>query len=339
MKTILITGGAGYIGSFTAHELIRRGYNLIVVDNLSNGFKDSLMFDNMIDNSEISNLKMYFYQMDVRDQEGLRTIFKKHHISAVIHLAGLAIVEESFKREEEYFDHNVNGTLSVLEVCREFQVKNMIFSSSSTIYGNANGFEKLTENHQILPVNPYGHSKILCEQKIKEFAPWVNAIVLRYFNVAGASSDLKNGPRGKGSGRLIFNLMESSSNETEFIVNGADYPTIDGTCVRDYIHVEDIADIHVRAVEYLLGAPERVALVLNCGYGRGYSINEIIDAYKRFNNVDVRVQTGSRRQGDPAYLVGDSSELVRTLGWKSHFDDPLRAICKSTYKWGKLNHK
>lgn len=331
MKTILVTGGAGYIGSFTVRELLNVGYDVIAIDNLSNGHLESLLVD--INDNSIP--QFFFYQGDIRDETVLQMIFRRHNISCVVHLAAMAIVGESFRKEDEYYDHNVNGTLSVLEVSREFQIKNLIFSSSSTIYGNANGFENLTEKHAVIPINPYAQTKLICEQKINEFAPWMNSIVLRYFNVAGASSDLKNGPRGKGSGRVIFNLTESSLKGTEFIVNGTDYPTMDGTCVRDYIHVEDIADIHVRAAEYLLGTPERVALVLNCGYGRGYSIKEIIDAYRRFNNVDVRIQNGPRRQGDPAYLVGDTTELVRTLGWKSRFDDPLKVICESMYNWGQ----
>lgn len=355
MKSILITGGAGYIGSHTVRELLNRKYKVIVVDNLSNGHREALIYQNVGLDSLIE-----FYQIDVRDRESMRSVFKKHNISAVIHLAGLAIVEESFYREAEYLDHNLNATVVVLNLCREFGIRNFIFSSSSTIYGNVNGPEKLTEKHKTEPINPYGQSKLLCEQKIKEFAPWVHAICLRYFNVAGASTDLSNGPCGNGSGRLIFNVtkaatqfMRSEQLEQDqhqqkelmgrIIVNGRDYATEDGTCVRDYIHVEDIADIHARALEYLFGqsgsSTQSWPIILNCGYGYGYSVQQIIESYKKTNEVEFDIEWGPRRLGDPAYLVADNTKLVNLLGWKSRFSNPLEAICKSAYQWNQKNQK
>lgn len=377
MKSVLITGGAGYIGSYTVRELLKQGYYCVVVDNLSNGHLESL-YDSEFKNDqkikskdEIKKLLsgVDFYQVDIRDRSALRAVFEKHNISGVIHLAGLAIVEESFHREAEYFDCNVNGTEVILSLCRDFAVRNFVFSSSSTVYGDANAFEKLTEQHVVAPMNPYGQSKLFCEEKIKEWAESINStgakranfICLRYFNVAGASADLSNGPRGNGSGRLIFNITKAAvhSEKTQgIIVNGRDYPTQDGTCVRDYIHVEDIADIHVRSLEYLLktsddsirdlsgtvgGLPgsysqnssQNRSVILNCGYGEGFSVQQIIENYQKYNQVQLNIEWGPRRSGDPAYLVGDSTQLVSVLGWKSRFANPLESICRSAYEWGK----
>ncbi len=325
MRSVLITGGAGYIGSHTVDQLRRDGYSSIVVDNLSNGFRESLP-------EEVS-----FYQIDVRHKAELLKVFAQHNISAVIHLAGLAIVEESFEKSAEYLDQNVNGTQNVLELCEEFGVKNFIFSSSSTVYGNVNKSQKLTEKHKVSTISPYGKSKLLCEEKIKDLKRSfdLNYLILRYFNVAGASADLSNGPRGKGSDRSVFNAAKAAVNSTKFTVYGQDYPTSDGTCIRDYIHVEDVAGIHVLALKYLLsnGPLNNIQRTLNCGYGEGYSVLQIIENLKQKNNIDLKVEWGPRRRGDPACLVGDNTELVKLLKFKSKFTDPLEAICRSAYQW------
>ncbi len=323
MKTILVTGGAGFIGSHTVNQLLNSGLNPVVVDNLSHGFRDS--FPESVP----------FYQVDVRDRIDLSSIFLKHNISAVIHLAGLTVVEESFEKPAEYLDQNVNGTKVILELCREFNVKYFIFSSSSTIYGDANENQKLTEKHNISALSPYGNSKIQCEQAIEKAAGEcsLNYLILRYFNVAGASLDLTNGPRGKGSGRAVFNATKSAVNGEAFRIFGNDYPTADGTCVRDYIHVEDIADIHVLGLKFLQASG--ASKILNCGYGEGYSVLQIVESFKQKNLVDFKVEWAMRRRGDPASLVGDNSELVRALNWKSRFTDPLAAICQTAYQWEK----
>ena len=271
----------------------------------------------------------------MRNRGELKNIFTKHNISAVIHLAGLAVVEESFERAADYMDQNVNGTRVVLELCREFDVKYFIFSSSSTIYGDANENQKLTEKHNISALSPYGNSKIQSEQAIFKAAGEcsLNYLILRYFNVAGASLDLTNGPRGKGAGRVVFNATKSAVHGEAFRIFGNDYPTTDGTCVRDYIHVEDIADIHMLGLKFLNASG--VSKILNCGYGEGYSVLQIVESFKKKNLVDFKVEWAVRRRGDPANLVGDNSELVRSLSWKSRFNDPLTAICQSAYQWEK----
>lgn len=334
MKNVLVTGGAGYIGSHTVWQLLLAGFQPVVVDNLSNGFKDSLPDG------------VPFYQIDVRNKSEFKAVFAKHKISAVIHLAGLSVLSESFEKADEYLDHNVNGTISVLELCKEFSVRNFIFSSSSTIYGNANGSQKLTEKHNIFSMSPYGESKLLSEEKIKEYTQDFdfNYLILRYFNVAGASIDLTNGPRGTGSGRVVFNVTKAAVLGHPFTVYGNDYATVDGTSVRDYIHVDDIADIHLLGLKYLLSGGQvsnsgdfsgKCQKILNCGYGEGFSVLEIIENFKKQNNVDIKVEWGPRRQGDPDYLVSDNSELVKLLNWKSRFNDPLEAICRSSYLWEK----
>lgn len=330
MQEILVTGGLGYIGSHTISELVKAGYACVIVDNLSNGFKESI--------SSLENKNITFYQLDVRDKKSLYTVFAKHNFSAVIHLAGLAIVEESFSREKEYMDNNVNGTMVVLDLCKEFNVKNLIFSSSSTIYGNANKSEKLIETDYIKPISPYGISKLLCEEEITHSA--LNYIILRYFNVSGASSDLSNGQRGAGSQRVFFNMTNAAINKTDFFINGSHYPTQDGTCVRDYIHVEDIADIHLKAINYLLqkqnNQTENIKQkILNCGYGKGFSIKEIVEVFKKVNEIDFNVKIKAERQGDPAFLVGDSRELIKLFSWSSRFKNPLEVICKTMYGWQK----
>lgn len=332
MNPVLVTGGAGFIGSHSIAQLLQMGWYPIVVDNLSNGFRESLPED------------VPFYQIDVRNKQELKSIFAKYNFSAVVHLAGLAVVEDSFFKKEEYIDINLNGTNSVLELCQEFGVKNFIFSSSSTIYGDGNEAQKLTEKHNIAAISPYGKSKLLCERKIYEFSQRFdfNCLILRYFNVAGADSDLKNGPRGHGSGRVFFNAAKAAVCGDSFVVNGHDYPTADGTCIRDYIHVEDISDIHVRGLDYLWKqqtANLRSQLILNCGYGEGFSVLQIIENFKKKNNIDFKVEWGPKRKGDPAYLVGDNSELVKLLNWKSKFSNPLEAICQSAYLWEKKQHQ
>ncbi len=325
MKSILITGGAGFIGSQTVSQLKRDGWFPIVVDNLSYGFRESIA-------ESVS-----FYQIDIRNKGEIAKVFTQHNISAVIHLAGLAVVEESFERSADYMDQNINGTKNMLDLCKEFNVKNFIFSSSSTIYGNANENQKLTEQHNISAMSPYGNSKFECEKIIKAAAATfgLKYLILRYFNVAGASSDLSNGPRGKGSGRVIFNATKAAVHGQVFSIFGNDYPTLDGTCVRDYIHVEDIADIHLLGLNYLVAGKD--SKVLNCGYGEGFSVLQIAEKFKLKNRVDFEIEWASKRRGDPAILVGDNSELVGALNWKSRFKDPLEAICHTAYQWEKKN--
>jgi UDP-glucose 4-epimerase len=323
MNSVLVTGGCGYIGSHTVSELLKNHFFPVVVDNLSNGVKESIAEN------------VPFYKIDVRDSDSLRPVFAQHNISSVIHLAGLAIVAESFERADDYMDHNLNGTISILKLCKEFKMSNFIFSSSSTLYGNANRKEKLTEKHNIFPMSPYGKSKQLCEEKIFEYAhdENLNYFNLRYFNVAGASQGLMNGQRGHGSQRLLFEAAQASLKRTNLMVHGDDYETPDGTCVRDYIHVEDIADIHVKLLNYL--QIQKCQKTLNCGYGEGFSVLQILEKFRSVNHVDFKINIGARRRGDPEYLVGDNSELVKLLNWTSKFKDPLEAICRSTYEWEK----
>lgn len=331
MITVLVTGAAGYIGSHTVNQLLYAGHNVVGIDNLSNGYRNSLPRDQQFE----TNPSFYFYHMDIRDKINLKMLFKKHQIFCVIHLAAKAIVEESFQEQKAYYENNVNGTKVLLEVCKEFQVKNLIFSSSSTVYGNSNGTINLSESATVCPINPYGHTKLLCEQLIREFSPWIGSIIFRLFNVAGASVDLVNGPRGHGSGRIFYNLSQAAIQNSDFTINGNNYSTYDGTCVRDYIHVVDVASILTEAVKSLLSRSVTLnqSLLLNCGYGYGYSIKEIVEKFKTHTESDIQIKWGPRRLGDPEYLVGKNSLLIKTFSWTSQFNDPYKSICQSTYQW------
>lgn len=323
MKSILVTGGAGYIGSHTVNRFRQSGYASVVVDNLSNGFKEAIHSDAI------------FYQCDIRNESELQKIFTKHNISDVIHLAGLAIVEESFAKEKEYISNNYEGTRALLNVCKENKVKNLIFSSSSTIYGDANKAEKLTESHCLSATSPYAQSKQLCEEAIAQHSvqTGLNFINLRYFNVAGAADDLSNGQRGHGSNRLIFAAAQAALKGHSFNIYGGDYSTVDGSCVRDYIHVEDIADIHLSLLQHM--QTNKIQKNVNCGYGEGFSVKQIVNKFKEINAVEFNVQVKLRRQGDPEYLVADNTELVKLLAWKSKYAEPLKEICRSAYQWEK----
>lgn len=322
--TVLVTGAAGYIGSHVVGELYHKGYRVIALDNLSNGYKESL------------NPNILFFHTDIRDLASLRKIFMKHNVSKVIHLAALAIVEESFLRENDYKETNIEGTRNIVLCCEEFGVRDIIFSSSSTVYGDVNGQRNLTEEDSLQPINPYGHTKRVCEDLIRQ--SYLNSIILRYFNVAGAKSDLTNGPRGKGSQRLFFHLAQAALSGTSFTINGDDYPTDDGTCVRDYIHIEDLVDIHMSCLHHLESAAKtetETRWTLNCGYEKGYSVAKAAQSFQLYNQVNVSIVKGPRRAGDPIYLVGDTTQLKQKLNWKSRFEDPLKEICISTYQWMK----
>ncbi len=320
---VLVTGGAGYIGSHTAEKLIKAGFEVCVFDNLSTGFYEAI--PQGVD----------FVDGDVRDRVFLSKIMQERSIQAVVHFAAKLNVAESLKQPFEYYDNNTHGVLSLTRACVENKIDKVVFSSTAAVYGDSTQVGSIIEDAPKLPLNPYGHSKLFSEQILRdaELAYGLRSVRFRYFNVAGASADGKNGQRTADAYHLIhLASLAAVGKRSQLSIFGTDYPTPDGTCVRDYIHVEDLADIHVLGVQSLFagGASD----VFNCGYGHGYSVKEVITAMKKTSGVDFSVVETHRRAGDPASLVANSSKLKQKLNWKPQRDD-LELICRSAYEWEK----
>lgn len=322
MSQILIVGGAGYIGSHTAHQLHRQGYKVVVIDNLSTGDKTAVP-----DGAE-------FLHVDILDTEALRAALKGRAIDAVFHFAAKLSVPESFLKFDEYFKTNVVGTFNILQVCRELHVQKFIFSSTAAVYGESTT-EPITEAAPQVPSSPYGQTKKMTEELIQSFATTVPGFryhILRYFNVAGAEIDGSNGPRNKKSGQLMMNMCVSALGSRELRLFGTDFNTPDGTAVRDYIHVVDLAAAHIEAYRCLTGgAPSSI---WNCGYGQGYSVAQMIHAFEKASGVTFEVTKSPARTGDPASVVADNSRIMRESAWRPQHND-IAKICKTMYDWVK----
>ena len=312
---ILVTGGTGYIGSHTAIELLDNGYEVVIVDNLSNSKKEVL--DRIKD---ITGKDVTFYEGNVCDKELLRKIFNDNKIEAVIHFAGYKAVGESVKNPLMYYRNNIDSTLSLCEVMNEYNVKNMVFSSSATVYGNPKSLP-IKENFEIShATNPYGETKIIIERILNDLYvsdnSW-NIALLRYFNPIGAHT---SGLIGENPNDIPNNLMPyivkvATGELKELSVFGNDYDTVDGTGVRDYIHVVDLAKGHIKALEWVLN--DNGIDAFNLGTGNGYSVLELVEAFKKYNNVDVPYKIVGRRDGDIASCYADASKAKEVLGWSS----------------------
>lgn len=313
MKKILITGGAGYIGSFTAHEFVKSGYDVNVVDNLFRGHRESLP-------SEVN-----FHNADLTDLKATENIFKNNKFELVLHLAALAFVKESVEKPDLYLNNNIRSTENIIFLAKKYNVQKIIFSSSCTIYGNINANKLLSEESPFEPINPYGVSKVRCEELIRESG--LDYLVLRYFNVAGADLELRRGHRTDFTSHLIHTLSRSAILNKPVLING------NGRHVRDYIHVKDVAFIHKLAAEYIL--TNSCGDLINCGYGRGFSVLEIVDYFEKSNKIKINKEFVNFRTGDPEYLVCNNTKLTTMLGWKSKFTEPLLDICNSSYNWEK----
>lgn len=321
-KKILVTGGAGYIGSHVVKLLGEQGFEVVVFDNLSTGHREAVLHGELIVG-------------ELADQDAIRAVFKKHEIEAIIHFAGSIIVPESVEKPLMYYRNNVINTQNLLEVAREFKVGKFIFSSTAAVYGfEGDGF--YTEESPKKPINPYGRSKLMIENMLEDLAfaqKDFHYIALRYFNVAGADLSGKIGQWSKVSTHLIKIALEAvTGKRKELQIFGTDYKTPDGTCVRDYIHVLDLASAHVLALQYLLKNP--VSQVFNCGYGKGSSVREVIDVIKKVTGVDFPVREVGRRTGDPDFLVSVPDKIKEVLGWKPQYDD-LNVIVKTAYDFEK----
>ena len=329
---ILVTGGAGYIGSHTCVELLQEGHDVVVVDNFVNSSQEALRRV-----EQLAGRPLRFYKVDLVDAPALRAVFERHAFQAVIHFAGLKAVGESISKPLAYYHNNVGGSVLLCELMQEFGVRQMVFSSSATVYGSANP-SPLTEDLPLSATNPYGRTKLMIEEILRDIAAadttWRIA-VLRYFNPVGAHP---SGRIGEAPGGVPENLFPCIAQFAvgklrELSVFGSDYPTPDGTGVRDYIHVVDVATGHLRALEKLQSAPG--VFTCNLGTGRGYSVIEAITAFARASGREIPFKLAPRRPGDVAICFADPSKAHRELHWRSERD--LDAMCADAWRWQSGN--
>ncbi len=330
---ILVTGGAGYIGSHTCLELLNQGYEVVVIDNLSNSSSKSLERV-----EEITGKKLTFYKADLLDKEAVEEVFKNENINSVIHFAGLKAVGESVVKPMEYYHNNITGTLILCEVMKKYNVKNIVFSSSATVYGEP-AFLPITEDCPKGKItNPYGQTKSMLEQILTDIYvsdnEW-NVILLRYFNPIGAHISGKIGEDPKGiPNNLLPYVAKVAVGELESIgVFGNDYNTPDGTGVRDYIHVVDLALGHVKAIEKL--KENKGVLIYNLGTGKGYSVMQVIRAFEKACGKTLKYEIKPRRSGDIAACYADSSKAKAELGWEAQYG--IERMCEDSWRWQSNN--
>jgi UDP-glucose 4-epimerase len=333
MKTILVTGGAGFIGSHACIVLLQAGYEVVVVDNLSNAKEASLTRVN-----EIAGKPVQFHNLDLRDRDTLRAVFATNSIEAVIHFAGLKAVAESVSMPLEYFHNNISGTVVLLQVMAEHGVRNLVFSSSATVYGEPHAVP-ITEDFPLNPpTNPYGRTKLMIEDILRDLATsdraW-NITLLRYFNPIGAheSGRIGEDPNGIPNNLTPYVTQVAVGRLAAVQVTGADYDTPDGTGVRDYIHVVDLAEGHVKALKKLATNPGIVAY--NLGTGRGYSVLEVIAAFEKAIGKSIPYQIVDRRPGDIGTSYADPSKAEKELNWKA--TRGLNTMCADAWRWQSNN--
>ncbi len=330
--TLLVTGGAGYIGSHACVELLQAGHDVVVVDNLCNSRRE--VFGRI---ERIAGRSVVFHECDVRDEAALRRVFSEHAFDAVLHFAGLKAVGESVARPLDYYDHNVGGARALCAAMQGAGVRRLIFSSSATVYGDPDAVP-VREDHPLRPTNPYGRSKAMVEAMLQDvFAadPSWRIALLRYFNPAGAH---ESGLIGEAPNSAPNNLMpliaQVAAGRREVLdIYGDDYPTADGTGVRDYIHVVDLVCGHLAALEKLDGAEG--VLTLNLGSGRGYSVLEVLEAFRRIAGCGIPCRIAPRRAGDVATSYADPALAQRLLGWRA--GRGLDEMCRDAWRWQKQN--
>jgi UDP-glucose 4-epimerase len=328
---VLVTGGAGYIGSHVCVSLKERGHNPVILDNFSTS--DPAVIERL--RTLVGGLPLV--RADVRDEVAVRNAMRRHRIGAVIHCAGLKSVGESCRRPLEYFDNNVNGSIALLSAMRVEGVKTLVFSSSATVYGWPDSCP-VTESAPLRVLNPYGRSKLVVEDMIRDASAaedGLRAAILRYFNPVGAhpSGLIGEAPSGDPTNLMPIICQVADGQREELRVFGGDYPTRDGTGVRDYIHVVDLAAAHVAAIEYL--AREQRSIIVNLGTGRGYSVLEVVRAVERASNRSVAFRIVDRREGDAAEVYADPTQAQRLLGWAAQLG--LDAMCRDAWRWQSSN--
>ena len=318
--SILVCGGAGYIGSHTVHQLVEKGEDVVIVDNLQTGHMGAV------------NPKAKFYKGDIREAEVLDRIFTENKIDAVVHFAANSLVGESMTNPLKYFNNNVYGMQVLLEAMVRHGIDKIVFSSTAATYGEPERIP-IMEDDRTEPTNPYGQSKLIMEKMMKwvSLANGIRYVSLRYFNAAGAIEDGSIGEDHSPETHLIPLILQVPLGKRDHItVFGEDYPTPDGTCLRDYIHVLDLADAHVLAIDYLRRGGE--SNIFNLGNGQGFSVKEMIEVAKEATGLDIKVEIGERRAGDPAQLIASSEKARKVLGWQPKFTD-VKAVIGTAWKW------
>ena len=333
MATVLLAGGAGYIGSHTAVELLNAGYDVIVADNYANSSPESVRRV-----EQITGQTVKLYEVDIQDKAKLEDVFADNQIDAVIHFAGLKAVGESIQKPLMYYRNNIDTTLSLLETMVKFHIKNIIFSSSATVYGEENAVPYVETMKRGVCTNPYGWTKAMMEQIFEDAAkadPELSVILLRYFNPIGAheSGMIGEDPQGIPNNLMPYVTQVAVGKRECLTIFGNDYPTKDGTCTRDYIHVVDLAKGHVKAVDYIL--KQHCVEIINLGTGTPYSVTEIVETFERVNGVKVNHVYGGRRAGDLPECYANADKAFSILGWKT--EKSLEDMCRDAWKWQKKN--
>ncbi len=329
-SSILVTGGTGYIGSHSVIELMATGHEVVVVDNLSNSHPE--VIDRI---AAIAGRRPGFAELDMRDRAGMKKLFADHAFDAVLHFAGLKAVGESVEEPLLYYDNNVTGTVSLLESMAEAGVKTLVFSSSATVYGDPSAVP-ITEDFPLGATNPYGRTKLIVEDILRDMRradPQWRIALLRYFNPVGAhpSGLIGEDPRGTPNNLMPYVAKVAAGMLPQLSVYGADYPTPDGTGVRDYIHVVDVALGHIAALQALAGAPDLLAL--NLGTGRGYSVLEMIKAFADASGRPINYRIVGRRPGDVAECYADPARAFQLMGWRAQRG--VEAMCADVWRWQK----
>lgn len=322
IENILVTGGAGYIGSHVVRDLGEQGYNPIVFDNLSTGNRDFVLYGD-------------FIKGDLEDIYSITKIIKKYKIKSVIHFAAFITVEESVNKPIKYYNNNFFNSLNLIKSCVENGVENFVFSSSAAVYGIPEELP-VKENSQLNPVNPYGRSKMFTELLLKDIScinKNFNYIALRYFNVAGADKKLRIGQKYENPTHIITLALRTALGEYESLkIFGTDYNTPDGTAIRDYIHIDDLSNAHILCLDHL--KKKKNNEVFNCGYGKGYSVFEVVNTVKKVTKINIKTVNSKRREGDPPILIADSNLIKDKLGWRPKYND-LELIINSAWEWEK----
>lgn len=330
--SVLITGGTGYIGSHTVVEFLNNDYDVVIMDNLSNSKKEAL---NRIE--KITGKKPKFYEVDLLDKEGMKKIFQENKIDSVIHFAGLKAVGESVEKPILYYKNNITGTINLLEIMKEQDVKKIVFSSSATVYGNSTDVP-FKEDTPLSATNPYGRTKLMIEEILRDIYVSDNSwgiALLRYFNPIGAheSGLIGEDPNGKPNNLMPYITQVAIGKRDKLSIFGNDYDTPDGTGVRDYIHVVDLAKGHLKALEKIM--KENIAEAYNLGTGKGYSVLDLVKTFQKVNEVEIPYEITDRRPGDIAICYADPEKAKKELNWKA--EKGIEEMCRDSWNWQKNN--